>query len=224
MRQYAINASHARWHRMLPPGGPATGNRSQEMAAKIRVVGMYNKITAGVAVDTTSRSGRWSGLSPFNLGPCSLYNSLEAQNFENAWQYAKVYKAHADANGNPTQAYWDWAMEGWANPKAVRYPMGRGAKPLYSLWDGNRLGYIEARKTIYGPIYADLVQQTQSWRDLQTLHANESLIVLRDYDGYDHDDKGLNFVEVLNNPAKKMGHAFVLKMLLEQDPALAQFC
>ena len=29
-----------------------------------------------------------------------------------------------------------------------------------------------------------------------------------------------NLTEVLNNPRKKMGHAFVLKILLENDSAL----
>lgn len=70
---------------------------------------------------------------------------------ENAWQYAKVYKQHTH-NGAPTSDYWDWARAGWSNPSAVRFPMGRGAKPEYSLWDGQRLGYIEARKKIYAPL------------------------------------------------------------------------
>jgi hypothetical protein len=35
--------------------------------------------------------------------------------------------------------------------------MGRGAKPEYSLWDGERLDYIEARKRIYAPLYARAV-------------------------------------------------------------------
>jgi hypothetical protein len=72
---------------------------------------------------------------------------------ENAWQYAKVYSCHTNPNsGAPTQEYWKWAREGWNNPSPVRFPMGRGAKPEYSLWDSQRLGYIEARKKIYAPL------------------------------------------------------------------------
>jgi len=43
----------------------------------------------------------------------------------NAW--LQVYKHHVDpATGEPTAEYWAWAEEGWANPRAVRFPMGRG--------------------------------------------------------------------------------------------------
>ena len=45
--------------------------------------------------------------------------------------------------------------------------MGRGAKPEYSLWDGDHLLYIEARLRIYAPLYAQAVEQTQAWVQLQ---------------------------------------------------------
>jgi hypothetical protein len=191
---------------------------------QITVLGMYQKVPAGaIAVDTTSKGGRWAGLSPFNLGPVQLYGGLTAQNFENAWQYAKVYSDHADNQGNPTPDYWTWANAGWANPRAVRYPMGRGARPLYSLWDTTRLSYIDARKWIYGPLYAQLVQTTPSFQLVQGLLQGSDPIVLRDYDGYDHDKLGMSLTDVLNNPRKKMGHAFVLKALLTNDPMLKEF-
>lgn len=196
---------------------------------QIRVFHMYQKVPAGfTAVDTTSKSGQWAGLSPFLLGPAQLYQDarwpagLHAANFENLWQFAKVYHGHLDPKGDPTPDYWTWAKNGWADTTPRRYPMGKGAAPAYSLWDGKKLGYIDARKTIYGPIYAALVQQTQSYTDLVALAATTD-IVLRDYDGYDHDTKGLSLSDVLNNPAKKMGHAFVLKALLTQDPMLGLF-
>jgi hypothetical protein len=140
---------------------------------------------------------------------------------ENAWQYAKVYEDNAIA-GNPTKRYWTWARLGWANPRAVRYPMGKGARPLYSYWDGQKLGYIDARKQIYGPLYGEAVQQTAGWKTLQNLYQTTSHLILRDYDGHDHDALGLTLTQVLNNPRRKMGHAFVLKMLLTNDPALQQ--
>jgi hypothetical protein len=68
-----------------------------------------------------------------------------------------VYTVHTTAAGSPSAQYWDWAKEGWANQKAERFPMGRGAKPEFSLWDGERLGYIDARKRIYAPLYARAV-------------------------------------------------------------------
>lgn len=193
------------------------------MPGQIRVTGMYTKVTFGMAIDTTSKSGRWAGLSPFNLGPCDLYNGRIAQNMENAWQFAKVYSQHTDTKLDPTPDYWAWAERGWADPKPHRYPMGRGAKPLYSFWDGTRLGYIDARKTIYGPLYAACVRRTESFRDLQELVAGGQDVTLRDYDGYDHDGLGMSLTDVLNNPKRKMGHAFVLKALLTSDPVLKEF-
>lgn len=163
-------------------------------------------------------------LSPFKLGPCGLYirdrKMLVSQNMENAWQFAKVYREHATKTGKATFKYWEWAYGGWNDTKAHRYPMGKGAIPLHSLWKGERLGYIDARKMIYAPLYRDLVTQTQGYKELKKLVDNEQPIVLRDFDGYDHDKLGMSLTDVLNDPKRKMGHAFVLKMLLTNDTAL----
>ena len=40
-------------------------------------------------------------------------------------------------------------------------------------------------------------------------------LYLWDFDGYNHKELGLTYDEVINNPDRKMGHAFVLGMLLE---------
>lgn len=39
---------------------------------------------------------------------------------------------------------------------------------------------------------------------------------------YSHTALGMSLTDVLNNSQRKMGHAFVLMMLLEQDVALTQ--
>lgn len=196
------------------------------MSAQIQIVGMRQKIpTSGVLVINTCSNSKTSwqrDLSPFTLGPCHLYGSFSSQNMENGWQYTKLYKQHADAHGNPTKDYWVWAKQGFSNPKAVRYPMGRGAKPLHAWWDGHKLSYIEARKMIYGPLYAEAVQKTNGWNDLVNLYQTQNKLIFRDFDGYDHNHLGLTLLQVLNNPKRKMGHAFVLKMLLTQDPALQE--
>lgn len=201
------------------------------MPAKITIVNMYTKCKdlGAAVVNTTSKSPtNWmTDLSPFHLGPVKMYDPgdgevLISQNFENCWQFAKVYETHADKDGEPTERYWEWAMEGFADKKPHRYPMGRGARPLYSLWNGKKLGYIDARKHIYGPLFAEAVQKTDGWKKLKKLYEQEEWIVLRDYDGYDHEKKDMSLTEVLNHSRKKMGHAFVLKMLLTGDPALKQ--
>ena len=190
------------------------------MPAKIVVCGMYNKVPAdAIGISTVSKVGRWAGLSPFNLGPCELYGGVSAVNMENAWQFAKVYECHVDrVSLNPTSEYWAWAHAGWSDPKPHRYPMGKGMKPLYSYWDGKRLDYIAARKAIYAPLYALAVQRTDSYRELAELYQkSDNTIVLRDYDGYDHDALGMTLTDVINNQRRKMGHAFVLKALLTND-------
>jgi hypothetical protein len=191
--------------------------------SSILILNKFEKAPEGYTViDTTSNSGAYSGLSPFIIGPCKLYNGHIAENMENGWQFAKVYKHHTDDLGNPTQAYWDWAKKGWEDKWAHRYPMGKGAIPEYSLWQNEKLGYIEARKRIYGPLYAHAVVRTTSFDRVFQMHTVCN-IALRDYDGYNHDKLNMTLTDVLNNPKKKMGHAFVLKALLTGDPVLKEY-
>lgn len=167
-------------------------------------------------VNTTSRSRDWSqGLSPFYLGPVELYNGYGALNVENAWQFSKVYPDQVDKDGNPTAEYFKWAINGWKDRFAHRYPRGKGAKPLYSYWKGEKLPYVEARKRIYAPLYARAVEVTPAYEKLKMLYAEKGELWLWDFDGYDHRALGMTYEEVLNHPRKKMGHAFVLAMMLE---------
>jgi hypothetical protein len=135
---------------------------------------------------------------------------------ENAWQYAKVYQDHVDENDDPTAMYWAWAKDGWANSWASRYPMGKGAVPRYSLWDGEKLSYIQARNKIYVPLYFKAVKNTVAYQKLKRLYLNEELIYLWDFDGYDHESLDMTLKDVLNHPSKKMGHAFVLASMLRK--------
>jgi len=188
---------------------------------------LKNKDTA--VISTVAKD---SGLSPFRIGPCKLYDGHVSQNMENAWQYSKVYEEHwSEERGRPRTKWLGWAMDGWRNPKAYRYPMGKGRKPVGSWWlfnnngawfDGDLIDYVRARKVIYGPLYAEAVQKTTEWKDLQYLYKIRKNIVLLDYDAYDHHKMGRTLTDVLNDPGKKMGHAFVLAMLLTNDKALEQ--
>ncbi len=189
--------------------------------AKVWVLPLWTKEKHGVVVSTVSKSK--SGLSPFLLGPCALYDGWIARNMENAWQYSKIYKDYYNPLGKcPMMEYFKWAMHGWDNPRAIRYPMGKGRKPIGSWWNGKMLDYVSARKTIYGPLYAEAVQKTEDWRRLKRLYKIESEITLLDYDAYDHRKLGMSLTDVLNDPKHKMGHAFVLAMLLKNSKALNQ--
>jgi len=192
-------------------------------------------------VDTTSRATNWSrGLSPFILGPCKLWGGHVSRTMENAWQYSKVYAEHTrlvapriDArtsewaqNFQPTfevrESWLVWAQAGWANVRAVRYPMGKGGPtPLFSYWDGMRFGYLEARQRIYLPLYWAAVYKTVAFSSLVDAARAAAVagrdLVLRDFDGYDWRAAGLPSLDaVITNPARKMGHAFVLALMLKE--------
>ena len=182
----------------------------------VNVCGFRDTPKNKLVINTTSRSGHWSkGLSPFFLGPVKLYNNFTAKNVENAWQYSKAYAEHVDVDQNVTENYFNWAINGWNKQRADRYPMGKGAKPLYSYWDGKRLSYIEARKAIYAPIYAKAVENTDAFKKLKEIYDSGEDLWLWDFDGYDFRSKNMTYKDVLMNDKKKMGHAFVLAMLLE---------
>ena len=158
-------------------------------------------------VDTTLNSGILRELSPFILP------APPARNLENLWQFSKVYPNQVYANGEPTIEWESWRRQGWNDHRAHRYPMGKGAKPLYSFWQGKHLNYIEARKQIYAPEYAKNVVRTEAFNFLSRLYEDGDMILL-DYDAYDHEKLGMTLVDVINCPTRKMGHAFVLIMIL----------
>jgi len=100
--------------------------------------------------------------------------------------------------------------------------MGKGAIPLYSYWGGAKLGYIEARKQIYAPIYEAAVRDsgyfeafTEFCRDC--LDYGPTKLYLFDFDGYDNTLLKWSFDQVLNCEGRKMGHAFVLARMLQEE-------
>ena len=170
---------------------------------------------SGLIIDVTSRSTNWSrGLSPFFLGPIELYDGLYARLMENAWQFSKVYPEHVYKNGNIKRSYYQWASEGWNSAFAMRYPMGKGKKPLFSLWSGERLSYIEARKRIYIPLYSRAVVKTYAYKCLKQLYDEKGELWLLDFDVYRYDLIGYTFEDIINDETRKCGHGFVLAMLL----------
>lgn len=177
---------------------------------------------SGLCVDTTSSFGQFRELSPFVLGPIQISTQgIYAENFENLWQFAKVYPEYVDVEGNPLPCWYQWRDKGFADKEAHRYPMGKGRIPLYSYWDGRKLGYIDARKQIYATIYGRYILRTGAFKrllDLQDeLLGQGSNLILLDYDAYDHRALGMSLVDVINEPKRKMGHAFVLMMLLTNE-------
>lgn len=190
----------------------------------IRVVNFQHKIPEHhlSIVNTTSRSNNWSaGLSPFFLGPVDLYGGYVAKNVENAWQYSKVYEYYLEDDGSVGDRYFSWAKDGWDNHRAVRYPMGKdAAKPLYSYWDGEQMDYITARKNIYIPLYSKAVGKTSAFKKLKEMYLDcyfnslETLYLL-DFDAHNLMPGTFEYWDLWNNPNIKVGHGYVLAMMLE---------
>ncbi len=166
-------------------------------------------------IDVTSHSKNWAKeFSPFFL-PVK-YKGKTYPCFENFWQYHKVYADHLDLDSNITRSWFKWHESGIKSAKAVRYPMGKGAAPEFSLFNGKRLSYVEARRKIYMKYYARSVVKTEAFQILKEIYRDKTHnIVLRDFDTYDHQALGLSYYDVIHNTRRKMGHAFVIAMMLE---------
>ena len=169
-------------------------------------------------IDTTLNDGIWSELSPFIL------SAYPAKRFENLWQFSKVYSCHVDKNNNIKDCWFEWRNNGFANYKAIRYPMKKGTIPLFSYWQDEKLDYISARKKIYIPEYSKNVLETNSFKLLQSLYSSlyeqNILLILLDFDAYDYQKLGISLKNVVNNPKRKCGHAFVLLSLLTGEPLI----
>jgi len=182
----------------------------------------YKAPTDANIINTTSRSQNWSrGLSPFVCGPVDLYDGYKSICVENAWQYSKVYGHidHIDDDGNPTEAYFKWAKAGWDSIRADRYPMGKGVAPQFTYWDGEKLGYVEARKKVYIPLYAEAVKKTEAFKKLAEIYnaiPEEETLYLWDFDAHSLTPGTFDYWDLWNNPNIKVGHAYVLAMLLEK--------
>ncbi len=172
-----------------------------------------------INVTTSGKPFGWQ-FSPFHLGPVILKDGGISKNVENAWQFSKVYPQHLEENGTLGRKWVNWAASGYSDTKAYRYPMGKGAKPLYSYYDGMRLDYIEARKSIYIPLYKQGVLNCSEYSRLVQIvkeRMNNQQVWFFDYDGYDNVAKNMTFEEVIENPNLTMGHGFVLAMIVEKE-------
>lgn len=195
----------------------------------VRVFSKFEPIPSTyIEVDTTS-TGSFKDLSPFYLGPitynCPFTGPQKCLRFENLWQYCKVYPQHAHLPNRfgksglpqdykPTEEYFAWRNAGFAKGRAVRYPMGKKAKPLYSLWGVAHYNYVDARRVIYIPHYAELVTSTTSYAMLYNWVLQGRDIALLDYDGYDHVSRNMTLRDVIHNTTRSMGHSFIIYGLL----------
>lgn len=76
--------------------------------------GVILKYPGYQVIDTISNSGDFRELSPFVLGPIDTYIPGKiSRNFENLWQYSKVYQQHVDYAGVILPEWYKWRDVGW---------------------------------------------------------------------------------------------------------------
>jgi len=172
-----------------------------------------------VELDVTSRSLTWARtLSPFLLEGGKTWTGDFARNVENLYQYSKVYRVHVDKNDDPNEDWLRWAKAGWNTKLGIRYPMGKEAVPLYSYWNGKKLGYLEAKEKLYVKMYFRSVRKTDAYKKLEEVYKeclkSGKTLVLRDFDSYNHIKLGMSAQDVLKNEHRKFGHGFVLMFML----------
>ncbi|MBO5077386.1 MAG: hypothetical protein J5584_07310 [Clostridia bacterium] len=224
-----------------------------------------------VVIDVTSRAERNKAfmaahpvfareLSPFYIGPVVAPDGVKANVFEIFWQCGKVYPCHDDG-GRPNAAYFEWRNKFYGEVKCTKDLMRHACKDLgyehkdcrYFAWydkekgDYVPLSYVEARKKVYFPEYAKLIQNTGSFRWLKSLVEDGRKLALVDFDGYNYNEAcGLkqkydqyvnkckkekrvpvlterdfravrSMKDVVNCPFMQAGHGFVIKALLQGD-------
>lgn len=141
-----------------------------------------------------------------DIGPYCLKNE-SGHIMENIWQFHKVYnkvpkikqsysrwdsrmiweypeEIHVE-NGEPNDLYWRWRENGLNAKDAIRYPVGikHRHECLYSLLNGEKLNYVEARKQIYFKEYEKLVKQHPTFIKLQKMLAKGINLLIIEIDG-----------------------------------------
>jgi hypothetical protein len=139
--------------------------------------------------------GIFAQLSPMRCGPISYEDShtngkVSVTNVENLWQFSKVWTGELDKKGEPTEEFFDRREKGWKDPKGRRWvKKGDGINPnvpLCSYWNGKKLDYIDARKAIYCPEYANSVVKTEAYKKLEEMLEEGYNIQILGFDGYDY--------------------------------------
>lgn len=175
----------------------------------------------------------------------SVPNSIQRKSrYDNTiiWQHPS--EIHLDDNDNMLPEYINWRNKGMNNKDPVRYPatFEHKSKCKFSLAekngviDNNKLNYIEARKSIYLPLYCEMVKQEKMFHDLkQRLQKGENLLIIEvdgphqeslNYykDKYNVDDTFIdqdsmliteqNINIMLNDEKHAFGHGYCISMAL----------
>lgn len=157
------------------------------------------------------------------------------------------YEEHVNVSGEILPDYFHWREKGLTNPRAVRWPQwhidreykcySSQTAPLYSFYNGEKLGYIEARKKIYFDQYSKLVKNHPLFQELLELFKSGQNILLIEWDGPQQrslpyyqskyqvekdfiinstiDATKRNLEIMMNDPKHPFGHGYCLAAILQ---------
>jgi len=172
-------------------------------------------------------------LSPLLLGPVFDNEGNEYVTFENLWQYNKVYPQldHWDFELKiPTEKWFLWRKRGMTLlkngkgirtvPEVAKLKKTGNWKPIGMWYNNVLLDYIDARKCVYNPIYADKILQTPEFQALKNLAETTGVLIIEldgppltiFPDGILATKK--NICKAINNEKYPFGHCYVVASLL----------
>ena len=184
-------------------------------------------------IDVTSASRNLLGknhipantLSPLTLGPVADKEGNVVLTFEAFWQHSKYWPtaAHLDGEGAPTQKWFEFRAKGFKLTKGKRRPLplrqyGRPTGAVYNsqIYTGSD-GYVQSRKDVYVPIYANLIKDLPAIAALKQMVKNGESVMIVDGDGPPRDiyPDGMemtkeNWQKMLNDSRFPFGHGYVV--------------
>ena len=208
-------------------------------------------------IEVMTYSSKYGSIGPYCL------KDKDGKIMENIWQSCKVYpkvpksiqrysrynqhiiwnhpeEVHVDENDIPNEKYWKWREKLANNKYPVRYPVTFSkearASCIYSIWEGHKYGYVDARKHVYKPVYIHLVKNTPQFKELQEMISKGINLLIVEVDGpreesleyyKDKYDVSDDFIEnrtilatednlniMLNDTKHPFGHGYCLAMAL----------
>jgi hypothetical protein len=169
-----------------------------------------------------------SSLSPFKVGPVLDKHepALSAKIFENRWQYGKLWPTakHMNADQSPSAKWFEFRAKGYASNVPKRRPLPRKefGNATSSYYNGRLHGYVESRKLVYVPEYADLIRGSAAIREMKKMLDDGTSILVLDNDAPPkmayREGREMNqalWDEMIENEALPFGHGYVVAALLD---------
>ena len=176
----------------------------------------HPKIDGFTNIQVCSNTKKGKELSPMCLH-IVLNNELVI--FENFWQNLKVYSFELDNDGNILPSYFIRRDKNFKDTKGHRrvFPKKllkeKNAKVEFVYYNNKKYNWIDSRKEIYCPMYAEIVKETTYFKQLKERFNNGEKLLIIGYDGFNFDPENDDVKYHLEDTSKPVGHEFVICFL-----------